>query len=482
MPDLSSRPRRGRGWTLLLLLSGLVLGCVRAPSEVLIQAPTMGTYYRVRAIAETAERGAIQRIVEERLDAVDRAMSTYRGDSEISRFNRLGAGESVVFSEETWAVLELAWRVREESGGAFDPTVGPLVDAWGFGAPGRGAEPTPPPDRRLAELRRAVGAVELASEDRGVLKLENGAALDLSAIAKGWAVDRVSEALAEANYTNHLVEVGGEIRTSGHSPAGDPWRIAIEQPPPRPADSDSGPLGDAPGTGAPPALHQVLPINDGALATSGDYRNYWERDGVRYSHTIDPRTGRPVEHALASASVFHESCALADAYATALMVLGPEDGLEWADENDIAALLLIYRGDSLEERPSAAFRDRFGNADWPAARRPPAGPGLRGGGTQRTRSERRPTTPHRPTPNRSERSGVRADLPSSPRARTAAGTLPLGAPDRRVLAQQSRAGRLAPASHGDPVSHNHRHRRFGDPHVRRGSPQRPLPAWLLRRS
>ncbi len=323
----------------------------------------MGTYYRVRVVAEAGDREAIRGLVEERLDAVDRAMSTYRQDSEISRFNRLGAGESLVFSVETWAVLELAWRVREESDGAFDPTVGPLVDAWGFGAPGRGAEPTAPLDSRLAELRRAVGAVELEYEDRAVLKVENGAALDLSAIAKGWAIDRVSEALTEESYTNHLVEVGGEIRTSGHSPTGDRWRIAIEQPPPRPADSDSGPLPDAPGTGAPPALHQVLPINDGALATSGDYRNYWERDGVRYSHTIDPRTGRPVEHALASASVLHQSCALADAYATALMVLGPEEGLRWANQNGIAALLLAYRGNSLEEVSSAAFRTRFGNAD-----------------------------------------------------------------------------------------------------------------------
>lgn len=323
----------------------------------------MGTYYRVRVVAEAGDREVIRGLVEERLNAVDRAMSTYRDDSEISRFNQLAAGESLVFSEETWAVLELAWKVREESGGAFDPTVGPLVDAWGFGAPGRSTEPTAPLDSRLAELRRAVGAVELASEHRRVLKVESGAALDLSAIAKGWAIDRVSEALTEASYTNHLVEVGGEIRTSGHSPTGDRWRIAIEQPPPRPADSDSGPLPDAPGAGAPPALHQVLPINDGALATSGDYRNYWERDGVRYSHTIDPRTGRPVQHALASASVFHTSCALADAYATALMVLGPEEGLRWADQNDIAALLLVYREDSLEERPSAAFRDRFGNAD-----------------------------------------------------------------------------------------------------------------------
>ena len=317
----------------------------------------MGTYYRVRAIAEAGESDAIRILVEGRLDAVNRAMSTYRDDSELSRFNLLKAGESLMFSEETWAVLELAWQVREESGGAFDPTVGRLVDAWGFGAPGRGAQPRPPADDRLARLWPAVGAIELSAPLRQALKLDAGAALDLSGIAKGWATDRVSEALTEAGYGNHLVEVGGEVRTAGQSSSGGPWRVAIERPPARSEESGA----EATADDLPPGLQQVLEITDGALATSGDYRNYWERDGVRYSHTIDPRTGRPVEHALASASVFHESCAVADAYATALMVLGPEDGLRWADENGVAALLLVYSGSGLEERSSAAFRERFGS-------------------------------------------------------------------------------------------------------------------------
>ena len=348
---------------LLLVVACLAAGCGRVPDEVLVQGPTMGTYYRIRAVAEVGDLEAIRGLAEGRLAGVDRAMSTYRDDSEISRFNRLAGGESMVLSEETWAVLELAWRVREESGGAFDPTVGPLVDAWGFGAPGRGPAPTPVAHDRLAEMRRTVGAIELASEDRRVLKIEDGAALDLSAVAKGWAVDRVSEALLAAGYADHLVEVGGEVRTAGHSPAGDPWRVAIERPPARAAAPGQGASEPATEDVARANLQRVLEFTDGALATSGDYRNYWERDGVRYSHTIDPRTGRPVEHGLASASVFHANCAAADAYATALMVLGPEDGLRWADDNDIAALLVAYQGDSLEELPSAAFRDRFGSAE-----------------------------------------------------------------------------------------------------------------------
>ncbi len=331
-------------------LAGLVPGCAQTPGEVALQGPTMGTRFRVRVIAEEGARESIRGLVEERLVAVDRAMSTYRDDSEISRFNRLGAGESLVFSEETWAVLELAWLMREESGGAFDPTVGHLVDAWGFGAPGRDAEPMPPGEEDLTQLRRAVGAVELLPADRRLLKLHPGAAVDLSAIAKGWAVDRVSEDLTRAGHANHLVEIGGEVRTAGHSSAGGPWRIAIERPP-TDAEASDGIL--------PLGLQQVLEFTDGCLATSGDYRNYWERDGIRYSHTIDPRTGKPVEHALASASVFHENCASADAFATALMALGPRDGLRWADENGLAALLLVYRGNDLEELPSAAWRERF---------------------------------------------------------------------------------------------------------------------------
>ena len=314
----------------------------------------MGTYYRVRVSTEANDRESIQALVEEQLNAVDRAMSTYRDDSEISRFNRLATGESLVFSEATWAVLELAWRVREESGGAFDPTVGPLVDVWGFGAPGRGAEPMPPGENELTRLRNAVGGVELSSKDRRVVKLGDGAALDLSAVAKGWTVDRVSEDLTRAGYANHLVEVGGEVRTAGHGSSGDPWRIAIERPPA---------TAEAPNETLRPDLQQVLEFTAGALATSGDYRNYWEQGGTRYSHTIDPRTGRPVEHALASATVFHESCAIADAYATALMVLGPNDGLRWANENNIAALLLVYREESLQELPSTSFRNLVGNTD-----------------------------------------------------------------------------------------------------------------------
>ena len=348
----------------------------------------MGTVYRVRVAAAAPDRDAIRTLVESRLDLVDRAMSTYREDSEVSRFNRLAAGEPFAFSEETRAVLELAWRVRDESGGAFDVTVGPLVDAWGFGAPGRGAAPTPPGEERLARLTRAVGAVEMrsaandgdggrlgdppprprdepgsASPERSLVKLDAGAALDLSAVAKGWAVDRVSEALTAAGYADHMVEVGGEVRTAGRGSSGGPWRIAIERPPAKLPQPESGASAEAAAGGVPSGLQQVLEFADGALATSGDYRNYWERDGVRYSHTIDPRTGRPVEHALASASVFRDTCAEADAYSTALMVLGPDEGLRWADRHGIAALLLLYRGEEIAERRSAAFRDRFGPED-----------------------------------------------------------------------------------------------------------------------
>ncbi len=339
------------------LLAGLTfvltgVSCAGPRPEVQLDGATMGTVWRVHASASSEHADALAALIRAELDAVDRAMSTWRPDSELSRFNYLSAGESAAFSDSTWSVLELAWRVRADSGGAFDPTVGPLVDAWGFGAAARSEAPPPSPER-LARLRQTVGAVELVPARQGATKLHDDAALDLSAIAKGWAVDRVSDALREAGFDDHLVEVGGEVRTSGTHPSGTPWRIAIERPPSAPAGDASAGRDDH----LPPGLQRVLEMTDGALATSGDYRNFRELNGVRHSHTFDPRTGAPVRHSLASASVLGENCAVADAQATALMVLGPDEGERWATENGIAALLLVHGEHGLEERMTAAFRE-----------------------------------------------------------------------------------------------------------------------------
>lgn len=301
----------------------------------------MGTIYRVKVVgtdlADEA-KSEIDDVITSQLDNVDEKMSTYQADSELSRFNRHRTTDPFPFSDDVVAVLAEARRVSEATGGAFDITVGPLVDAWGFGP----SKPDSiPKESRLAQLRQSVGweNVELDQTTPAARKRHPATQADLSAIAKGYAVDRVSEALTALGYGNHMVEVGGEVRTAGQNAAGEPWRIAIE----RPAEGSAGP-------------QRIVRLGDGGMATSGDYRNFIERDGVRYSHTIDPRTARPVTHRLASASVVHDSCMTADAYATALMVMGEDEAFRFATEHDLAVLLLIRNDDGgFTERASPSF-------------------------------------------------------------------------------------------------------------------------------
>jgi thiamine biosynthesis lipoprotein len=301
----------------------------------------MGTAYRVKVIAASIsdlERDEIARIIEGELANVNDRMSTYQTDSELSRFNRSPATDAFSMSEDTLDVLTEATRVSELTDGAFDITVGPLVDAWGFG--------TSKPERmpvasELASLRKSVGWRNVVVDQGAGSARKTHAATrcDLSAIAKGYAVDRVSEALQRLGRRDHMVEVGGEVRTRGRNAAGELWRIAVEKP-------LTGGAG----------LQRVVRLDNGAMATSGDYRNFIEWEGVRYSHTIDPRTGQPVMHHLASVSVLHESCMTADALATALMVMGKKQAFAFAVDRDLAALLLIREDDgTFTEKETPAF-------------------------------------------------------------------------------------------------------------------------------
>jgi len=317
---------------LFLAISVYRSGCAPTPPGAAeFTGSSMGTIYSVKVAARdlpAESRGAIQRAIAAQLDRVDRLMSTYRPESELSRFNRHVANVGFPAARETLEVFRVAREVSELSGGAFDVTVGPLVAAWGFGATDR--IPAPPPAAELAQLRERVGfrrvAVDVAA---GTLsKTRPGVVCDLSAIAKGYAVDRVVAALRELGHADFLVEVGGEVRAHGRRLDGGLWRVAIERP-------DAGRRD----------VHEVVPLSDIALATSGDYRNYYEVDGQRVSHTIDPRTGRPIEHALASVSVLHADAIHADALATALNVLGPEAGYALAEREGLAAYFLVRRKD-----------------------------------------------------------------------------------------------------------------------------------------
>ncbi len=287
--------------------------------------PTMGTAYSVKVVAvdlDDTAKLAIHSAIRGAVDGVDQAMSTFKPQSELSRFNSSGLDEFLV-SADLARVVAVALEVAELSGGALDVTVGPLVDAWGFGPDGWGE---PPDDSRLDVLRESVGWRKLILDEEALTleKTTEGLRVDLSAIAKGFAVDKVLVGVMELGFEDAMIEIGGEVRTAGLNERGRPWRIGVERP-----DEEDRVVGLA------------VEISDRALATSGDYRNFREVDGNRISHTIDPRTGRPVDHNLASVSVLADSCIEADAWATALNVLGPEEGVTLAQELGLDALFLV---------------------------------------------------------------------------------------------------------------------------------------------
>ncbi|MEM6369925.1 MAG: FAD:protein FMN transferase [Myxococcota bacterium] len=334
--DQASRP----WWLTLLVLVvasvGLYLRPNPGPKSIVLEGATMGTSYRVVVAKPSVPASRIKSVVQARLDRVVTLMSTYEPESELSRFNASRASEPWPVAPETRAVLEIALEVWRRSEGVFDVTVGPLVDRWGFGPSGRAK--AVPSEEELNELLRQVGSDGLALTKAGLSKRHPNAEVDLSAVAKGYAVDLVSDALDEVGVTGYLVEVGGEVRTRGEKQAGVSYRVAIEAP-----DAEAR------------RVHAVLDLKDAALATSGNYRNYIVRDGVKYAHALDPRTGRPVEHRLLSASVLHDSCGWADAWATALMVAG-ERAWSLAEANGLEVLLL-YSGPegSLEEKVTPGF-------------------------------------------------------------------------------------------------------------------------------
>ena len=317
-------------------------GCGGTAREAALHAfdgRIMGTGYGVR-LGDRPSAGLPARVLAE-LGDVDARMSTWREDSELARFNASADTDWQPLSASTVRVVAEASRVAAASDGGFDASVGPLVDLWGFGpragSTGRvGGRPRDAEIRRtLARIGHALVDVDVANG--AVRKRSASLGLDLSGIAKGHAVDRVSGLLDAEGHGSHLVEIGGEIRARGAKPDGTPWRVAIERP------------------GGGRDAFRVIELADRAVATSGDYRHYFESGGRRYSHAIDPRTGRPVTHALASVSVVARSTMAADALSTALMILGPDAGMAFAERHGVAAHMILGGGGPLAERWSPAF-------------------------------------------------------------------------------------------------------------------------------
>ena len=318
----------------------LIGGCDHAPEVVKISGSKFGTSYHITIVADQPAPADLAEQIDAALDVVDLSMSTYKSESELSLFNRLPATETVAASPELWTVLQTSRQVWQQSAGAFDPTVGPLVDLWGFGP--QMTNDRIPSDDEIAKALASIGYQYLVlNSDEQTISKALPLRLDLSAVAKGYAVDQVADLLEMLALPDYLVEVGGEMRVSGLNPKGQPWRIAIETP-------------DAMGQ-----VDNIIALESAAIATSGDYRNYFEKDGKRYSHSIDPRTGRPIEHRLASVTVVADRCIDADAWATAFLVMGDEAALEIANQQSIAVYMLVKAKAKAKDQFTAVYSDAF---------------------------------------------------------------------------------------------------------------------------
>jgi len=331
-----------RCFVLVGLLSVWV-GC-DSKREHTLAGRTMGTTYTVKVV--TGYFGSVAGLQEKfdrRLDEINRSISPYLTDSEISRFNRFQrVGEEFPISADFLRVMKTAARLYALSGGAWDGTVGPLVDVWGFG---RGGSPgRVPPAETIAALLRDVGFDKIEIRASGALVKRHAAvSLDLSSVGQGYGVDQLVELLRAAGFTDYLVEIGGEIYAAGARPDGRPWRVGISRP----------------AAGArPDDIYKVVSLKDQAFSTSGDYRQLFVQDGIRYSHHIDPATGYPVRNGVVSVSILADNCTFADGLGTAVLVSGVEKGLALIDRLEgVEGLLVVEAADgSLQDYPSKHIR------------------------------------------------------------------------------------------------------------------------------
>ena len=294
----------------------------------------MGTQYHITVVVPSDKNPIDPDNLKKEVDAllldVNQQMSTYDPNSEISQFNHYKKADWFSVSKDFAFVVSAAQSVSRSSQGAFDISTAPLIDLWGFGAK---TQFTPPTEMQIKTALKKTGykLLEFRLSPPAIKKQNINLHIDLSAIAKGFAVDKIAEFLSAKSYSNYLVEIGGEVRNQGFNPEGKPWAIGMESPQ----------YGDW-------IINESLLSSNLAVATSGDYRNFFIKDGVRYSHTINPKTGSPVKHKLSSVTVLHESTMMADAYATALMVLGEEQGKIFAEKNKLRVKLIIRKGDSYQ--------------------------------------------------------------------------------------------------------------------------------------
>lgn len=324
----------------LLTLVVLLLGCERQKSlaEYQLQGKTMGTQYHIRIPFDRSSKRSDEVIAQQKkhlhaqidslLTSINQEMSTYLPDSSISRFNQRQDDRWFPISTSFLKVIEGAQSISQSSQGAFDITVMPLVNLWGFGTKYNTDIPS---QQQIDAGLKTIGYQSLQSRSHptAIRKVNPHLSIDLSAIAKGYAVDAIALLLEKQNIKQYLIEIGGEIRVGGTNKHHQAWRIAIEKP-----------------SRLSREIQQEIALHNIAVATSGDYRNYYEKQGKRYSHTINPKTGKPITHKLASVTVLHPSAMLADAYATTLMVLGEKKGKEYAQQQNVMVYMIIRQQDS----------------------------------------------------------------------------------------------------------------------------------------
>lgn len=330
------RSHAGIGVAILL---GLVIG-LGGDSTLQITGPTMGTSYAVtlHRLPEGIDLGTLRTDIDRILVRINDQMSTYQDNSELSRFNQNATTEWVDVSPELFTVVDAAVHVSRITHGAFDVTVGGLVNLWGFGP----SIPTTiiPRDAAISEAMQVMGYEHLhLNTSRPALRKDVPELyVDLSGIAKGYAVDQIARHLDSVGITNYLVEIGGELRARGERQNGMAWEVVIERPIPLVRET-----------------YRTIVLRNRAIATSGDYRNYIEREGKRFSHTINPNTGKPITHNLASVTVVDSLAMKADALATGLMVLGPDAGYDVAVQENVAALFLVKHEDGFREKVTPAL-------------------------------------------------------------------------------------------------------------------------------
>ncbi len=327
-----------------LFISILVLFSISCSQKktrelIVLKGQTMGTTYSIKIISNSKSfrKEELKKNIDSVLVDVNNKMSTYIKNSELSEFNKLQDTNWISASYDLVTVFSEAIEVSRKSEGMYDITVGPLVNLWGFG-PGNKTEKIPS-KKEIDEIKKNIGYknILIDSNNLKIKKRNPDIYCDLSSIAKGYGVDKVAMYCDSKNINNYMIEIGGEVRTKGKNQKGNQWRIGIASP------NNIG-------------LQNIVNLSNYSMATSGDYLNYFEKDGIRYSHTINPKTGKPITHKLASVSVIYKDCSYADAYATAIDVMGPEVGYKFALQQNLPIFMIVRQNNEFVEKMTPQFK------------------------------------------------------------------------------------------------------------------------------